>query len=185
MNFCKRFFGHWRTVRRHRCEVRKLCVQCGLRWRGLVHDLSKYSPTEFWNGVKFFTGTNSPHHGERAKYGYSKAWLHHKGHNKHHAEYWQDIGPDGHTKCVDMPIEYFVEMVCDRIAACKIYRGQNFTRSDPKNYYLSHINENQFSDKTRELLYIALVRYERFPEPLFIDWLSGLIDSGDDAYKYI
>ena len=78
MNIIKRFFGHWKTVRRHRKVVRKLCFKCGLYWQGLTHDLSKYSPVEFLNGVKFYTGTKSPHLGERAAYGYSKAWLHHK-----------------------------------------------------------------------------------------------------------
>ena len=91
MNYVQKFFGHLKTVTKHRRMVRKLCFKCGLYWQGLTHDLSKYSPTEFWNGVKFYTGTKSPHLGEREKYGYSKAWLHHKGRNKHHAEYWQDI----------------------------------------------------------------------------------------------
>ena len=90
-----KFFGHLKTVNQHRREVRKLCFRCGLYWQGLTHDLSKYSPVEFFNGVKFFTGKGSPHIGERAAYGYSNAWLHHKGCNKHHAEYWQDIRPDG------------------------------------------------------------------------------------------
>ena len=86
-----KIFSHLKTVNKHRREVRKLCFKCGLYWQGLTHDLSKYSFVEFWNGVKFYTGIKSPHVGEREAYGYSKAWLHHKGVNKHHAEYWQDI----------------------------------------------------------------------------------------------
>jgi hypothetical protein len=54
-----KFFDHLKTVTKHRREVRKLCFKCGLYWQGLTHDLSKYSPTEFWNGVKFYTGTKS------------------------------------------------------------------------------------------------------------------------------
>ena len=149
MNFYKRFFGHLRTVIKHRREVRKLCFKCGLYWQGLTHDLSKYSPTEFFNGVKFFTGTASPHLGERAKYGYSKAWLHHHNKNKHHAEYWQDIGKDGKTTAIDMPPKYFAEMLCDRVAASMVYLGDKFTTHSPLEYYRSHYDENQFHSDTR------------------------------------
>lgn len=149
MNIIKRFFGHWKTVHRHRKVVRKLCFKCGLYWQGLTHDLSKYSPVEFLNGVKFYTGTKSPHLGERVAYGYSKAWLHHKGRNKHHADYWQDIQSDGYTRPVEMPYKYFVEMICDRIAASMIYLGDKYTDSSPLEYYRSHICENEFNYKTR------------------------------------
>lgn len=152
MNFFKRFFGHLRTVSKHRRMVRKLCFKCGLYWQGLTHDLSKYSPTEFWNGVKFYTGTRSPHIGERDAYGYSKAWLHHKGANKHHVDYWQDIRPDGYTEPIPMPIEYFAEMLCDRVAASMIYLGDKFTNKSALDYYRLHYYENKFHADTREKL---------------------------------
>lgn len=149
MNVIKRFFGHLNTVNKHRAMVCKLCFKCGLYWQGLTHDLSKYSPVEFWNGVKFYTGTKSPHYGERAKYGYSKAWLNHKGHNKHHAEYWQDIRPNGKTEPIEMPAKYFAEMICDRVAASIIYNGENYNNSKPFEYYIAHKDENQFDKSTR------------------------------------
>ena len=152
MNFFQKFFGHLRTVRRHRSTVRKLCFKCGLYWQGLTHDLSKYSPVEFWNGVRFYTGKGSPHYGERNAYGYSRAWLNHKGRNKHHAEYWQDICPDGKTHPIDMPKKYLVEMICDRVAASMVYLGDKYTDHSPLEYYLSHKDENQFSDHTRSKL---------------------------------
>ena len=86
MNKWQRFWGHLRTISKHRRAVRKLCFKCGLYWQGLTHDLSKYSPTEFWRGVKYYTGKASPHVGERAEYGYSEAWLHHHNRNKHHGQ---------------------------------------------------------------------------------------------------
>lgn len=158
MNIIRRSIGHLRTVHKHRAMVRKLCFKCGLYWQGLTHDLSKYSPIEFWNGVKFYTGTRSPHLGERAAYGYSKAWLHHKGRNKHHAEYWQDIRPNGHTEPIEMPINYFIEMLCDRVAASMIYLGDKFTNKSALDYYLSHYDENQFHPATRKLLEYWLTR---------------------------
>lgn len=149
MNIFERFFGHLRTVHRHRAMVRKLCFKCGLYWQGLTHDLSKYSSTEFWNGVKFYTGTKSPHVGEREAHGYSKAWIHHHNKNKHHAEYWQDIGKDGKTTAIDMPPKYFAEMLCDRVAASMVYLGDKFTTHSPLEYYRSHYDENQFHSDTR------------------------------------
>jgi hypothetical protein len=99
--------------------------------------------------VKFYTGTKSPHVGEREAYGYSKAWIHHHNKNKHHAEYWQDIGKDGKTTAIDMPPKYFAEMLCDRVAASMVYLGDKFTTHSPLEYYRSHYDENQFHSDTR------------------------------------
>ena len=147
-NFTKRFFGHLSTVNKHCREVRKLCFKCGLYWQGLVHDLSKYSPTEFWRGVRFWTGKASPHVGERKEYGYSEAWLHHHNKNKHHAEYWVDI-VNGESEPIEMPFKYLVEMICDRVAASKVYLGNKYTDDAPWDYFVSHSKENQFNSNTR------------------------------------
>lgn len=157
MNKWQKFWGHLRTVQKHRKRVRKLCFKCGLYWQGLTHDLSKYSPTEFWRGVKHFTGTGSPHVGERAKYGYSEAWIHHHNKNKHHAEYWWDI-KDGKSVPIDMPFRYLAEMFCDRVAASMIYLGDKYTDAAPLEYYESHMNENQFDPMTRVTLVVALTQ---------------------------
>lgn len=152
MNYMQKFFGHLKTVNKHRRIVRKLCFKCGLYWQGLTHDLSKYSPVEFWNGVKFYTGTKSPHIMERKEYGYSKAWMHHKGVNKHHVEYWQDIRPNGRTEPIPMPTEYLAEMICDRVAASMIYLGDKFNDKAALDYYHSHYYENKFHPETRKKL---------------------------------
>lgn len=152
MKIIKRFVGHWLTVYRHRKLVRKLCFKLGLYWQGLTHDLSKYSPTEFWNGVKFYTGTKSPHYKEREAYGYSKAWLHHKGRNKHHAEYWQDIRSNGKTEPIEIPYKYLIEMICDRIAASMTYLGDKYTDQEPLKYYEAHKEENDFHIHSRAIL---------------------------------
>lgn len=164
----KKFLGHLKTVNKHRREVRKLCFKCGLYWQGLTHDLSKYSPVEFINGVRFFTGKGSPHMGERAKYGYSKAWLHHKGHNKHHAEYWQDIRPNGKTEPITIPPKYLAEMICDRVAASKIYLKDKYTPAAPFEYYISHKDENEFDIYSRRMLeYFLSVLKNEGEEELF------------------
>ena len=119
MNIWKHFW----TITKHRWKVRKHCFKVGLYWQGLMHDVSKYSWTEFCAGIRYFQGTRSPNSREREVNGYSLAWMHHKGRNKHHFEYWMDVGmTEQNWKVigVKMPINYRVEMVMDRIAACKI-----------------------------------------------------------------
>ena len=146
-----KFFWHLFTVMRHRREVRKLCFKCGLIRQGLTHDLSKYSRAEFAAGVKYFQGYRSPQAREREVLGYSAAWLHHKGRNKHHFEYWTDFA-DGRKVYVDMPAKYFAEMVCDRIAASKVYKGKEYTDSCPLEYYLSRKDNAAMNPKTSENL---------------------------------
>lgn len=152
-----KFFEHLKTVHKHRKEVRKLCFKCGLYWQGLTHDLSKYSPTEFIPSVKYFTGNRSPIDNEIDDIGYSEAWLHHKGRNKHHYEYWQDYThnePDG-ILC-HIPYKYVAEMFCDRIAACKIYQGNKYTVESPWNYFEEHFHKKDVHPATYNELYSLL-----------------------------
>lgn len=145
--------GHVLTVVRHKREVMKNCFQCGLIWQGLVHDLSKFSPEEFFVGVMHYQGDRSPNEGEREDYGYSKAWMHHKGRNKHHFEYWTDYNVQTRVLTpVRMPKRYVAEMFCDRVAASKIYMGENYTDSAPLNYYLKGKKRRVLHDETAEEL---------------------------------
>lgn len=156
MNTIQKFFGHLHTINQHRRMVRKFCFKLGFYWQGLTHDLSKYSPVEFWNGVKYYTGSESPHISERKEKGYSNAWIHHHNHNKHHGEYWQDIDKDGKASPVPMPHKYVYEMVCDRVAASMIYLKDQYNDRAPLEYYLSHMDENQFHPNTRTMLLVSL-----------------------------
>ena len=109
--------GHLRTILHHKKLVFIHCCKCGIVWQGLVHDMSKFSPTEFFQGVKYFQGNRSPNAKERELFGYSKAWMHHKGRNKHHFEYWTDYNIKARNVMpVEMPVKYVVEMLCDRMA---------------------------------------------------------------------
>lgn len=128
---------HFKTVTRHRHEVIRNCFRAGIGFQGLFHDLSKYMPAEFIPGVKYYQGDRSPNEMERETIGYSNAWMHHKGRNRHHYEYWNDYNPrTKRIEAVKMPPRYFVEMVCDRIAASKIYYGDNYTDESSLNYYM-------------------------------------------------
>lgn len=129
----KKFFKHLHLVNKHRFIVFKLCCKCGLFWRGLVHDLSKYSPEEFWESVTYYNGHHSPIAECREINGYSKAWLHHKGRNKHHIEYWYDRE---NKEQMNIPYKYVVESVCDKIAAAKCYKGKEYKPEMVLNHWL-------------------------------------------------
>lgn len=142
------FFSHLHTVNKHRRLVRKHCFKIGLYWQGLTHDLSKYTPVEFFPGVKYFQGTCSPQVKERELFGYSPAWLHHKGRNKHHFEYWTDGGKNGVPIAVQMPRRYFAEMLCDRVSASKVYKGKDYTDRSPLEYYQARKDNAFMNEKT-------------------------------------
>lgn len=128
--------GHFKTVTQHRNLVMLHCFKCGIPFRGLVHDLSKYSPAEFFPSAFFYEkGKRSPNEHQREVMGYSSAWLHHKGRNRHHYEYWYDVNPETKTyEPVPIPVEFLKESFCDRVAASKIYRGADYCDSDPLEY---------------------------------------------------
>ena len=124
---------HLQTINHHKYLVMKECFKVGLYRQGLLHDLSKYSPTEFLVGCRYYQGNRSPNNAEREATGYSKAWLHHKGRNKHHYEYWIDYSVDPGEGIIGlkMPLQYVVEMFMDRIAASKTYQGDAYRDSHP------------------------------------------------------
>ena len=137
MKLIKNGWNHFRTISEHKWVVMQECFQVGLYKQGLLHDLSKYTPEEFKTGIYYFQGDRSPNAAEKEEKGYSGAWLHHKGRNRHHFEYWIDVSLNKEEGLVGnkMPVRYVAEMLCDRIAACEVYRGKNYTSGAPMEYY--------------------------------------------------
>lgn len=159
--FFHNFFGHLNTINHHKFQVMKNCFRVGLYKQGLLHDMSKYSFTEFIPGVKYYQdGNRSPNNAQREAEGCSTAWLHHKGRNKHHYEYWIDYpakGGDGSLVGMEMPVNYVVEMFCDRVGACKTYKGKAYTSSDPYDYFMRGNAKNAMHPETAALLEKLLV----------------------------
>ncbi len=169
------FNGHLHTVNSHRRLVRKYCFKLGLYRQGLMHDLSKYSPSEFIPGVKYYQdGHRSPNNAQREDEGVSKAWLHHKGRNKHHFEYWIDYDVDGNSTVLvgmKMPVKYVAEMFCDRVAASRIYNKEKYKDSDPLDYYVKGLGHYIMHPETDALLHKLL---------------QMLADKGEDyTFEYI
>ena len=131
----KNIFLHFKKICVHKYYVCKYCWKVELYWQGLTHDLSKFSPVEFWEGVKYYQGNSSPVEACAKENGYSKAWLHHKGRNKHHFEYWQtDFDYGG--RALLMPFKDSLEMLCDYIAAGRAYMGKNFDYIEEFNWWV-------------------------------------------------
>ena len=149
---------HFKTIMLHKKLVMEGCFKVGLYYQGITHDLSKFSPSEFLVGVKYFQGDRSPNNAEREDTGYSSAWLHHKGRNRHHFEYWIDYPvrdvDTGEIKVVPapMPDKYIVEMFMDRLAACKTYQKEEYTDLSPWNYYRKGDISRFLHPHTKELL---------------------------------
>ena len=151
---------HFLTITNHRHKVMMYCFKSGLIIQGLMHDLSKYGFTEFWLGAKYYDGKKSPHYNERIKNGYSRAWLHHKGRNKHHIDYWMDVNMKTFfIEPVEMPNKYIMECVCDRIAASKVYNKGNFKPSMVLDYFNKEAEFLPMHEKTKEKIVFLLNYY--------------------------
>ena len=151
--------GHFTTITKHKLEVMKNCFAAGLYLQGLLHDLSKYTPAEFIPGAVYYQGNRSPNNAEREKEGVSKAWLHHKGRNKHHYEYWTDYDPKGKKGMLvgaPMPRRYIAEMFCDRVAASKIYNGDRYSDAYPLAYLMQGIDSVLMHERTKNELVFLL-----------------------------
>ena len=174
MNYLKNFYGHLSTILHHKNLVRHYCFKAGLYKQGSMHDWSKYNPIEFFAGVKYYQGgKRSPNFAEKEDKKYSSAWLHHKGRNKHHMEYWIDYGMPSEPAMVGMrmPDNYVVEMFIDRMSASKNYQKEKYPDRSALEYYLRGKNRHIMHPEVRELL-----------EKL----LYMLADEGEDAtFDYI
>ena len=160
---------HLKTINHHRWLVLQGCFRVGLYRQGLTHDLSKYSPTEFWVGARYFQGNRSPNAAEREDKGYSEAWMHHKGRNRHHHEYWTDISwTTGKYEPLPLPRQYLVEMVMDRRAACMTYQGSQYRDDSALRYFERGREKNEMHPETcRQLRYILEMLAERGEEETF------------------
>ncbi len=151
------FWQHFKTITRHRLLVMAGCFRIGLIWQGLTHDLSKYAPTEFLAGARYYQGNRSPNAAEREDKGYSEAWMHHKGRNRHHYEYWTDMNMEKRVyESVPMPRKYLAEQIMDRRVACIVYQGDKYTDASPLNYFQGSREQHLMHGQNRRELEFLL-----------------------------
>ena len=158
-------FKHLRKILTHKFWVFLYCCKAGLFWQGLKHDMSKFSPTEFWESVKYYQGSSSPIDACKKDKGYSLSWQHHKGRNPHHYEHWTDNYDKG-TESIEMPYKYAVEMFCDYIGAARAYLGKNFSWNKEMDWWNNKKHNccmNLLTKMYITYLFIYARDHQRFP----------------------
>lgn len=150
---------HLKTILRHKRYVMIECFKVGLYWQGLVHDLSKFTPIEFWISAKYFQWKSSPIDAERIAKWYSIVRLNHKSKNKHHFHYWIDIDR-GKVIPIEMPYKYALEMCCDFIGAGKAYNNVSNDKWEPFRYRNEKINKDFIHPNTIHLVDKMLMKYK-------------------------
>ena len=171
-----KYLKHFKTVCRHKWFVLQECAACGIFWQGVVHDLSKFSPQEFFSSARYFQGNRSPIEAEKEATDYSAAWLHHKGHNKHHWEYWTDFSDDGSIIVNKIPWKYVVEMICDWIGAGKAYNTDAWDQHKPLEYYNKVRAGRHFHPKTEKEILCLLSVIDKFGLDYFHNLVKELSD---------
>lgn len=181
---------HFKTITHHKKLVMKGCFQIGLYRQGMLHDLSKYTPTEFLVGCRYYKGFMSPNNAERLDKGYSTAWLHHKGRNKHHLEYWIDYAADETEEDdrkgmvgMKMPIRYVCEMFIDRVSASKNYQKEMYTDESPIIYYNKSKSHYLIHDDTAALLEFMLTMLAKRGEPYTFWYVRNYVLKGKVPYE--
>ena len=150
----KKIWIHLSTICKHKWWVMYYCFKCGIPWQGIIHDLSKFSFTEFWTNVKYVIPGKSPIDVQKENIGFSMAWQHHKGHNPHHYEFWMDKFDDG-CYVTRMPFKYAVEMLCDNLAAGRAYQGKKFSYESEWNWWKKQRTIRNMHPDTRDFLQMA------------------------------
>ena len=185
----KKILGHWRTIRLHRKWVRYYCRLAGIPWRGWKHDLSKYSPTEFLESARYWTGTDSPINEAKKVQGYSRAWLHHRGRNPHHWAYWADNFSEG-LIVYPMPQNDFIELVCDFLAAGRAYNSNSFSYVQEKYWWEVERTKgskamNPINKRMLDIIFFDLAEAEKHHKRYKFSSPEELIKSGyiQEVYK--
>ena len=174
-----RAIEHFKTITHHRHLVRQYCFRLGLYYQGLTHDLSKYSPSEFWRGVKYYQGYRSPNDagGTRKQRALSDS----PGDATATARIILDrrycIADDGKVYMggCKMPLKYVAEMFCDRIAACKVYQGDKYTDASAYDYYEKSRGHILIHPETGELIGKMLLVLKEQGEDAAFDYVRALL----------
>jgi len=191
----KKCLLHMKAIIKHKLYVFQYCCKVGIPLQGLAHDLSKFSPVEFFESVKYYNKNDSPINTCKKINGVSMAWLHHKSSNKHHYEYWQDNFDSGTTHLL-MPFKYALEMLCDYLGASKNYMGKNFTYDKEYEWWINkQVQANALHPQIKEFIslslgYVCIVGEKAFfdKNTLYYFYTCALDDSQKDVprlNKYI
>jgi len=137
-------------VLRHKWFVLVECWKMGIFWRGLVHDLSKFTPAEWFPYVRYFYGdggtreSKGDYNVDDTPQDFEMAWNHHQKANDHHWQYWVRFGDDGTVKVLPMPPKARAEMLCDWRGA-----GRALGKPDTLAWYSANLSKMILYPETR------------------------------------
>ena len=157
-----KFFKHLSVVLKHKWFVFYYASRLGIGWLGFVHDLTKFSPTEFLLSVKYFDGHRSPTIIERKyKDNFSEICVRHTGRNKHHWQYWVDY--TNHEMVVaKIPYKRCLEYVSDVLSASKVYNPKEFNFMVAYKYFEEHSKTYLMHPLSKEfILHIIKLVHEK------------------------
>jgi hypothetical protein len=147
-----KFFKHLWVVIKHKSNVLYYASKLGIFWTGLVHDLTKFSPTEFNRSVKYFHGKKSPTIVERASHdNFSYICVAHTGRNKHHWQYWVDY-TRWEIVVNKIPFRHALEYVADVLSASKVYNPKDFNFMVAHDYFKEHSKTYLMHPATKEFI---------------------------------
>jgi hypothetical protein len=117
----KRHLKYASYVIRHKWFVFVECVKLGIPLRGLVHDLSKFWPSEWFPYVEYFHGSHreDSERGQEVQMMFDLAWMAHQHRNPHHWQWWVLKEDSGAVKVFEMPMGPRKEMLADWMGAGK------------------------------------------------------------------
>lgn len=152
----RKYFQYLRYVIRHKWFVLVECFKFGIYWQGLIHDISKFLPSEFLPYMEHFFGSKIGISRGRDETGYYKptdtgdaafdfAWLLHQKRNKHHWQWWCLPEDEGGIKVLEMPLKYRKEMLSD-------WRGAGRAQGTPSvnKWYEKNKSRMSLGSDTRE-----------------------------------
>ncbi len=142
---------HLKTILIHKWWVFYYCCKVGLIWRGIVHDLSKFSPKEFIPNIKYAKPGISPVELQLKEIGYAPSWIHHFHRNTHHYPYWCWNFDEG-TYSIRMPLDDAIELICDMMAANKTYNGKKANLETLITYWNRQKNSSVMHPDTKKFV---------------------------------
>ena len=151
----KKHSNYLKYILCHKYYVAVECFKQGLIWRGIIHDWSKFLPSEWFAYADYF-------YGERDESAFDSAWEHHKKFNDHHWEYWT-ISQDNPRSLrslrslATLPMSYpaIVEMLCDWMAMER-QNNKNATWEDVNKWYCGHSAKMRFHLETLMTVRVVL-----------------------------
>ena len=191
---------HFITITHHKILVMQGCFRIGLYKQGLLHDMSKYSPTEFLVGCRYYKGYMSPNNAERADRGYSSAWLPHRHqalHSQARINTVQRSTVDGiaaHTGLERLVVRaYFIspfkfavlvcEMFIDRVSASKNYQKEKYTDKSALEYYEKSVDHYMIHPDTKAMLEYLLVMLSVKGEKYTYSYIKKEVLKGHIPYE--